>query len=371
LIIKQLRLTNFKNYPTADLQFDDKINCFIGLNGIGKTNLLDAIHYLSLCKSHINAMDSELICKGTDFFRIEGVFEENESFKIVCKLPKGVRKVFEKDNNAYKKLSDHIGLIPLVMISPEDVRLAHEGSDERRKFLDNTICQYNPQYLQHLVTYNKVLTQRNAILKRYVDTKQIDQNLLEVYNEQMLGPSHFIYEERKKLIEALQPVFNSMYNRIADFKENTSFEYQSQLHLIGLKDLLIESYAKDLILGRTTCGIHKDDFIFNINENALKRFASQGQLKTFVIALKFAQFELLYQYKSVKPIILLDDIFDKLDEIRLKNLLDLLTQLDFGQIFITDTGKSRMKELLEQIKVSFQIFDIKYHDNIEIQKSNN
>ncbi len=371
MIIKQLRLSNFKNYQTAELQFDAKINCFLGLNGVGKTNLLDAIHYLGLCKSHINALDNELICKNEDFFRIEGLFEENDLIKIVCKLPKGQKKVFEKDTIAYRKLSDHIGLIPIVMISPEDVRLAYEGSEERRKFLDNTISQYNNQYLQHLVAYNKILSQRNALLKKHFENKNIDLQLLNIYNEQMIAPSVFIHAERRKLINALQPVFNDLYNRIADYKENTSFEYQSQLNQHDISDLLSESYNKDLILGRTTCGIHKDDFVFKINEDILKRFASQGQLKTFIISLKFAQYLLLYEYKSIKPIILLDDIFDKLDEHRLKNLLSLLTELDFGQIFITDTGKSRIKELLAHINVSFMIFDIQNHEKITIQKTIN
>jgi DNA replication and repair protein RecF len=366
LKIKELKLTNFKNYSSVHLKFNDFINCFVGMNGVGKTNLLDAIHFLALCKSHTNSQDSEIILKEELFFRIEAIFEENKEIKIVSKLEKGKKKIFECDDNPYTKLSKHVGLIPLVIISPEDVRLAQDGSEERRKLMDNAISQYDPTYLQQLIDYNKIISQRNALLKNGQDSGRLDSELIQVYNNQLLSPAQYIHAARVKMIDELQPYFNKVYQKLSGDKELTDIIYTSQLTNSNYAELLSSSIQKDMILGRTNQGIHKDDIVFEIENSPLKRFASQGQMKSFIIAWKIAQYLLLANYKNIKPILLLDDIFDKLDNERLHNLLDLLVELDFGQVFLTDTGKSRIEELLSVLNLEYSIYHILSTSNIQI-----
>ena len=354
-----LKLTHFKNYEFQELKFCPRLNLIAGLNGMGKTNLLDAIYYLCMGKSHFTNTDRNVVQHGRDFFRLEGLFflkEKKE--KVVARVQPGKLKVFEKNDSPYLRLSDHVGLFPIVFKAPDDIALALEGSEQRRRFLDNTLCQIDNQYLQHLLTYNKVLQKRNALLKQAAGHLPPDPALLEVYDAQLLQPAVYIFEKRKDMVEKLTPVFNHYYRSISYEQEEAVFTYRSQLKDNSLARLLIENREKDRLLQRTTAGIHKDDLHFRMNERPLKTFASQGQLKSFVLALKLAQYDLLNEEKGLSPILLLDDLFDKLDEKRIKHLLELLVKEKFGQVFITDTHPERGEDLARHFGSEYQKFII-------------
>ncbi len=355
--LQRLSLTNFKNYDKQTLEFSTKLNCFVGENGMGKTNLLDAMHYLCMCKSHFLLPDRLVVRHGEEFFRLEGTFKRKKKQEfVVSKYQVRHRKVIERNKVAYARLADHIGLLPMVMITPNDSSLITEGSENRRQYIDVLLVQLDTIYLSHLMTYNKVLQQRNAFLKQYKHPQEIDYALLEVYNQQLLAPAQYIFEKRQLILEQLLPIFQDYYKAISGDKEQVRFEYYSPLQENSLAALLVASQEKDAWLQRTTKGIHKDDLKLLINEYAVKKFASQGQLKSYLLALKLAQYELLRQESEVAPLVLLDDIFDKLDRKRVQYLLELLMKRDFGQIFITDTHESRIAEIVAGLGSDFKQF---------------
>ncbi|PQJ73255.1 DNA replication/repair protein RecF [Polaribacter butkevichii] len=359
MYLQKISLLNFKNIESQSFDFQKKINCFVGNNGIGKTNVLDAIYYLSFTKSYFNAVAVQNIRHGEGFFMIEGDYLLNDrNEKIVCSLKKGQKKVLKRNGKSYEKFSEHIGQLPLVIISPADRDLVTEGSDTRRKFIDGVISQQNKTYLKDLLSYNKVLSQRNALLKYFAANRTFDALNLSVYDEQLSEFGTRIYEVRKQFLEEFIPIFNEKYQIISGDKELVNLAYKSQLHDFEMKDLLQKSLVKDKIIQYTTSGIHKDDLSFDIGEYPIKKFGSQGQQKSYLIALKLAQFEFIKQQSKVIPILLLDDIFDKLDENRVSQIIDLVNNDEFGQIFITDTHFERTENILKQGSKEYQIFKL-------------
>jgi len=356
MILSELKLTHFKNYQTLRVNFSLQLNCFVGKNGMGKTNLLEAIYYLGMTKSRFSTNDRLLAFHGTDFFRIQGKFEAGD--KVVAKVIPGKQKILERNDKPYDRLSDHIGYIPVVMIVPDDTQLVSEGSEERRRFIDNTLSQLDSHYLKNLITYNKVLKQRNAALKEMGKGGYFDEALINIYDQQLLAPASAIFTARCAFVEELFPLFEKYYQIIADNAETVAGEYMSKLAAEPLADLLRNAREKDRILQRTTVGIHKDDLKLLINERPVRKFASQGQLKSFVLALKLAQYELLKQQKGKNPLLLLDDIFDKLDRYRVEQLISLLLDQNFGQIFITDTHENRLEKIVEQYATDYRKFTV-------------
>ncbi|NTD96804.1 DNA replication/repair protein RecF [Agrobacterium tumefaciens] len=358
--LKNITLLNFKNYCDADLQFSDTVNVFTGNNGSGKTNMLDAIHYLCLCKSYFNPIDGQQIKTGEDLFMIQGDFDRNEkNDKITCGVKRNQKKQFKRNKKEYEKLADHIGLFPVVMVSPYDVNLIMEGSEERRKFIDNVISQTDSHYLDQLIAYNRILLNRNAFLKQIAATRKYDPTLLEILDEQLVIAGNKIFAIRKAFMDEFIPLFNTYYLYLTENKETVALNYQSQLLDMPFDELLRKSVEKDRVLERTTTGIHKDELAFVISDMPLKKFGSQGQQKSFLIALKLAQYAYLAKNKGFKPLLLLDDIFDKLDDHRVQKLMQMVSHQDFGQIFITDTGKERVKSVFEKIEVDVTLFEVK------------
>jgi DNA replication and repair protein RecF len=357
MYLQQLSFINFKNYAEAELSLSEGVNAFVGNNGAGKTNLLDAVHYLSLCKSYFNPIDSQQIKQGTDFFMINGVFQKNGNKEVVaCGVKRNQKKQFKRNKKDYQRLADHIGLLPLVMVSPYDISIIIEGSEERRKFIDNVISQTDSNYLDELIAYNKVLANRNALLKQIADTGRYDPELLSIYDDQLNASGTRIFEKRRAFMEIFTTIFNQHYRFISDEAEQVELIYESQLLNDSLAGLLKKSLERDRILERTTAGVHKDDLQFNIHGMAMKKFGSQGQQKSFLIALKLAQYTFLTQKKGFKPLLLLDDVFDKLDDGRVTKLMQMVSNNDFGQVFITDTSRSRVETIFEKINVDVQLF---------------
>ncbi len=360
MYLKRISLVNFKNYFEAQISFDPGVNAFVGGNGEGKTNLLDAIHYLSLCKSYFNAVDSQNIKLKEDFFILQGDFDiDGVEENISCGLKRGQKKVFRRNQKEYERLADHIGLIPSVMISPTDVNLIIDGSEERRKFPDTIISQFDRNFLDDLISYTRALMQRNTFLKLAAQSKTFDKDALEIWDDQMVATGQRIHAARKKFIDELVPIFRHYYNFISDSKETVGIRYESHLNEVDFKQLLEESVDRDRILQYTSVGPHKDDLIFSMNGNPAKRFASQGQQKSFLIGLKLAQFDYVKKQKGYNPILLLDDIFDKLDDNRVGKLMELVSQDNFGQIFITDTHPERLMEIFSNIGMPIQTFPVK------------
>jgi DNA replication and repair protein RecF len=463
LHLDTIKLTNFKNYESANLVFSPQLNAFVGLNGTGKTNLLDAIYYACMCKSYFLPLDSDVILRGSDFLRIDALFQKNgKRERIVAKSQTRKRKIFERNDVAYPALSDHIGLLPVVMIAPDDTDLIKEGSEERRRFVDNALSQLDNLYLRHLMFYNKIVDQRNAALKKwgengaYTEGVQANwQELIETYDSQLVPSAHYIFQKRQAFVAEFEPIFNFFYKKISDERETVSIVYESQLLNGNLTQLLLKHREKDRYLQRTSAGIHKDNLSFEMNGKPLRKFGSQGQLKSFVISLKLAQYHILRiknsaakmgdglnensknkaenapsnlvlknnldfnssleledsielntpnksdneqknnahlelndelnsdnelelrtqldidkELKSAqtaalnvlaledKPLLLLDDIFDKLDEKRVQNLLQLIVSQQFGQIFITDTHMERIEKLGLDLGIEFKKFEI-------------
>lgn len=356
--IKHLSALNFKNYTEFVIDFSSGVNAFFGDNGAGKTNLLDAIHYLSLCKSYFNPIDSQQIKHGNDFFILQGVFQRNLEEDIVsCSLKRNQKKQFKRNKKEYSRLADHIGLFPLVMISPNDSIIITEGSEERRKFMDNVISQTDSHYLDLLINYNRVLQNRNGLLKQHKQ-RSFDLDLLSVYDAQLVEPGNKIYSQRKLFMESFTRLFNKHYSFLTDNAEPVTLFYESQLNRNDFHDLLKQSAERDQALERTTSGTHKDDLIFTINDMPLKKFGSQGQQKSFLIALKLAQYDYLIDKKGYKPLLLLDDIFDKLDDKRIKRLMEMVSQDGFGQIFITHTNLDKIKEVFKNISCDLRTFEV-------------
>ena len=360
MYLKKLILTNFKNCEQAELNFSEKINCFVGNNGAGKTNILDGIYYLSFCKSYFNPMDSQNILHDAPFFAIHGNYSKNgnKDDLITCIQKRGIKKQFKQNKKEYERLADHIGLYPLVMVSPYDRDLINEGSDVRRKYIDGVISQFDRVYLDQLLNYNKVLSQRNALLKKMAETRTFDQSLIDILNHQLGNLGALIFDSRKKFISEFSPIFQNYFELITKGKEQVSIHYDSQLSECPMEDLLNESFERDCALRYTTKGIHKDDLQFKIGGHPIKKFGSQGQQKSFVIAIKLAQFEYTKNKKGFNPVLLLDDIFDKLDANRVSQLIELVSENNFGQVFITDTQQNRVERLFEQTKIDHKIFQV-------------
>src|ERR1700744_589657 len=359
MYLQQLSVINFKNYTEAELTFNEGVNAFRGNNGAGKTNLLDAIHYLSLCKSYFNPIDSQQIKHGTDFFIINGTFNKNDKQEsIACGVKRNQKKQFKRNKKDYQRLADHIGLFPLVMVSPYDISIIIESSEERRPFIDNVISQTDNRYLDELINYNKVLMNRNALLKRIADTGRYDPELLSVFDEQLIASGNLIFEKRKAFMESFTEIFNKHYQFISDNAEQVDLVYESQLLQDDFASLLKRNTERDRALERTTAGIHKDELQFAIHGMPMKKFGSQGQQKSFLIALKLAQYSYLYQQKGFKPMLLLDDIFDKLDDKRVTKLMQMVSNHDFGQVFITDTSKEKVTTIFDQIGVEIKVFEV-------------
>jgi len=358
--LKQLSVLNFKNYTESTLEFLPEVNAFTGENGSGKTNLLDAIHYLSLCKSYFNPIDSQHIKKGEEWFIVQGNFERDERLdSISCSLKRNQKKQFKRNKKDYPRLADHIGQFPLVMISPNDSEIITEGSEERRKFIDNVISQTDNRYLDTLIAYNKILLQRNTLLKNIKEKGVFDIALLEVLNMQLVEVGDVVYKRRKRFMEEFTPAFQRHYTYLTGEAEEVSLLYDSQLHDNNFMSLLERSVDRDRHLERTTQGIHKDDLVFTIHgEMPLKKFGSQGQQKSFLIALKLAQYTFLQEQNKFKPLLLLDDIFDKLDDKRTRKLMKMVSDEEFGQIFITDTDAIRIRKIFDEIAQPIRIFDI-------------
>lgn len=359
MYLKKLSVLNFKNYEEAKLDFSSEINCFLGPNGGGKTNLLDAIFYLAFCKSFFNPSDSQLIKNDEAFFVVEGEFiRKEEAEKIYCGLKKGQKKQFKRNKKQYEKLADHIGLVPLVMISPSDADLIHEGSEVRRRFLDLIISQYDRKYLEELIQYNRALSQRNRLLKKFMEIRKFDEANLELWDEQLIKYGQPIYESRKKFIETFLPLFQKNYEFISEDKEKVELTYSSQLDETDFASLLLLKRDKDRRLTHSSAGIHKDDLHFTIGGMPLKKFGSQGQQKTFLLSLKLAQAEFLKEEKQVPPILLLDDIYDKLDENRVTRLMEIVRSDWFGQVFISDTHLDRLPRLFDELETEYKAFAV-------------
>ena len=359
MYLQKITLVNFKNFESQSFDFEDKINCFVGNNGVGKTNVLDAIYYLSFAKSYFNSVATQNIRHNEDFFMIEGAYEINDRVEsIVCSLKKGNKKVVKRNGKIYEKFSEHIGYLPLVIISPADRDLIIEGSDTRRKFIDNVISQSDATYLQTIIKYNKVLVQRNSLLKYFAANRTFDSLNLNIYNEQLQAYGTVIFEKREQFLKDFIPIFKKRYKVISKSKETVELVYKSQLHNQSFMELFEQTVERDRILQFTSAGIHKDDLLFEIDGYPVKKFGSQGQQKSYLIALKLAQFDFIKQQSKVKPILLLDDIFDKLDDLRVSQLIKLVNSDEFGQLFISDTHKERTEEVVKKTEQTYKIFQL-------------
>jgi recF protein len=363
MTLQELHIINFKNIQEADLKFADKLNCFVGQNGQGKTNLLDAIYYLSFTKSAFNPIDSQNIRHDAEFAMIQGIYRpfsgpsligqgvsaatsEDDDIQVTCAIRRGQKKQFRCGKKDYQRMLDHIGRIPLVMVSPEDNQLIAEGSDERRRFLDIIIGQTDRAYLEHLSMYNALVKQRNALLKQYAEASVIPEDLFEVLEHQMVPHAMYIFEHRRTFVDAFVPLFAELYKTIAEVEEQPQLTYRSQLLDRDLSESLRRTRQRDLILGWTSQGVHKDELEMQLGEYPLRRVGSQGQQKTYLIAMKLAQ--ALY-FNACKPILLLDDIFDKLDASRVARIIDMVRGEQFGQIFLTDTDRQHLTDIVQPL----------------------
>ena len=359
MILKTLSLLNYKNFDSKNFSFDSKINCFVGENGIGKTNVLDAIYHLSFGKSYFNPVATQNIKHNEEFFVVDGEYDiEDKSEKIIVSLKRGKKKIIKRNAKVYEKFSDHIGFLPLVIISPADRDLIVEGSDVRRKFIDGVISQSDKSYLNHLIKYNKVLAQRNSLLKYFAVNNTFNADTLEIYNNQLADFGSEIFKKRNEFLQEFIPIFIERYNSISNNNEAVDLEYKSDLFDNDLNSLLEQNLNKDKALQYTSVGIHKDDLVFKIEDYPIKKFGSQGQQKSFLVALKLAQFDFIKAHSGVNPILLLDDIFDKLDENRVAQLIKLVDDENFGQLFISDTHADRTESVVKSIHQSYKIFKL-------------
>ena len=359
MFLKKLSLFNYKNFSEASFDFDNKINCFVGKNGIGKTNVLDAIYHLSQGKSYFNPLAAQNIKHNEEFFVVDGSFEKNDrTEQIVCSLKKGQKKILKRNGKLYEKFSEHIGLIPLVIISPADRDLIIDGSETRRKFVDSVISQLDKEYLQEIIKYQRIIVQRNALLKYFAINHTFDKETLLIYNEQLTELGQNIFEKRKQFLEEFIPIFNQYYSEISSNSEEVRLVHQSDLYEKNILQLLEDNLAKDRALQYTSVGVHKDDLSFEIDGFPIKKFGSQGQQKSFLIALKLAQFDFVKKQSGEKPILLFDDIFDKLDETRVSKIVSMVNQEEFGQLFISDTHPERTETIVKQTHQTYKIFNL-------------
>lgn len=358
MILKELNIVNFKNIAEATLTFSPGFNCFVGNNGVGKTNILDALYHLSMCKSYFNLPDLQNIRHGEPFFVVQGKYErDGEELDIYCGVKRGQKKVFKKNRKVYEKLSEHIGLLPLVMISPEDVLMIDGGSEERRKLIDGIISQCDRNYLHCLIRYNKTLIQRNSLLKSAAG-KPLDTEMLEIWDEQLAECGEMIMQKRMEFLVEFGQVFQSYYKLLSLGREGVTLEYKSSVKGESMLSSLRESVERDRIMTYTTIGIHRDDVLLSIGDYPVKKIGSQGQKKTFLIALKLAQYAWLQRMSGVKPLLLLDDIFDKLDADRVGQIIKIVSGDIFGQVFITDTNRGHIDEILKTQSSEYKLFNV-------------
>lgn len=367
MILKHISILNYKNLEQVELDFSLKLNCFFGLNGMGKTNLLDAVYYLSFCKSAGNPIDSQNIRHDQDFFMIQGFYESADGSpeEIYCGQKRRQKKQFKRNKKEYSRLSDHIGFLPLVMVSPADSELISGGSEERRRFMDVVISQYDKEYLDALIRYNKALQQRNSLLKSELP---VDEELFLVWEEAMAVTGEVVYRKREAFIKEFIPIFQSFYSFISQDQEQVDLSYTSHAHENSLLDVFRDTRSKDLIMGYTLRGIHKDELTMSLGDFAIKREGSQGQNKTYLIALKLAQFDFLKRTGNKTPLLLLDDIFDKLDAFRVEQIVKLVAGDNFGQIFITDTNREHLDKILKKMDSDYKMFEV---NNGNISNKNN
>ena len=359
LRFQNISLTQFKNYRLASFQFSERIVGICGKNGIGKTNLLDAIYYLSFTKSYFSRTDAQNVCSGMQGFRIEAAcLEGSMDFNITCILRETGKKEFTVNDDGYNRLSDHIGRFPCIIIAPDDVHIITEGGEERRRFLDALISQIDGNYLTALILYNKLIQQRNSLLRTFAETRRVDEQLLDVLNEQLSKPARDIFVKRNAFLQTFIPLVQQFYKRISGEDYDVPLHYQSQLMHTDMENLLHQYRDKDFILQRTNAGIHKDDLEILLNSQPFKIMASQGQRKSLLFALKLAAFETLKQNKGFSPLLLLDDVFEKLDEVRMHNLLEWVCRENDGQIFITDTHGERLKAHLQKVSDKYQLIEL-------------
>jgi DNA replication and repair protein RecF len=369
--LEKLSLLNFKNYTDLEVKLSPRINCFVGNNGEGKTNLFDSIYYLSFCKSYFNPVDTMNIRHGEEFFMIQGMFTKNgDSENILCSMKKNQGKKFKRNEKEYQKLSEHIGLIPLVMVSPADSSLILEGSEERRKYLNGVISQYDKDYLIDLIKYNKILFQRNKLLKDFSARRFFEPDSLEVWDDQLISLGQQIFEKREAFIGQLLPIFQHYYDFISEGHEKVELIYDSQLIGSDFSAALREAMEKDRALQYTSVGVHKDDLKLELSGYPIKKQGSQGQQKTFLLALKMAQYDFLKEVSNVKPLILLDDVFDKLDKNRVTQVIKLVSKDNFGQIFITDTNEQHLADILARIPVEHRVFRVKQGELTKLENGN-
>ena len=358
LRLNRLAITQFKNCEFGEYEFKEKVVGITGLNGVGKTSLLDAIYYCCFTKSYFSVSDSNNVLFDRQGFRIESTFLKNNSTNQILCIYRGNKKEFSNNHLVYGKLSEHIGQFPAVIIAPDDIELITGGSELRRRLMDTLICQLNPNYLQNLVIYNKVLQQRNSFLKKAAETGNVDQSLLNILNHQLSEPATIIYEERMKTANELKQLVENYYAALCGNDEKVNLYYDSQLHQTKLDILLQQNLQKDLALQRTSAGLHRDDLKFSLNDQSFKLAASQGQRKTLLFAIKLAEFEILKMHLGLTPILLLDDVFEKLDEVRMHQLLNKVCVENEGQVFITDTHKDRLVKALDDLTIPYQLIEL-------------
>lgn len=358
--LEKLSFVNFKNYREAHLEFKGNIQCFLGKNGSGKTNLLDAIYYLSFTKSSINSSDQQTILTGENHFLIKGEFvKKRERHQVVCSFQQGQKKMILEDDQGCAKLSTHIGKYPVVLVAPNDIELIWDGSEMRRRFFDSLLSQTDKNYLENLIVYGQYLKQRNSLLRIFLERGTVDQDMLEVYDARLVPAGEYIYRKRKEFLVEFLSLFEKHYRFLAgDSEERVQIAYQSQLHHMEFGQALRHHLQRDILLQRTSSGIHRDDFLFSINEGELKRLGSQGQQKSFLIGLKLAEFQVVFQNKGLKPLLLLDDIFDKLDDERIHKLMLLVADGTFGQLLITDARAGRSLQILKESNVEAEFFQV-------------
>lgn len=357
--IERLLLIQFKNYREANFEFGDQLNCFLGENGSGKTNLMDAIYFLALTKSAFHSQDQLSISHEAEYFMLDGVFAEGDrKTKVKCSVHRSQRKALFADGKPYEKLSEHIGRFPVVLVEPGDTDLIREGSDARRKFFDGVLSQVNGGYLADLLSYNKYLGQRNAVLRIFAERGQIDHMMLDAYDGPMLALCRKISRERQDFVVLFEALFQKHYRYLSRGKESVQIVYESEIPEDDFEARFRQQRTVDFHAQRTTKGLHKDEYLFNFDGVPVKKFGSQGQLKSFALAMRLAQFELMERYKGMKPVLLLDDVFDKLDEFRIERLASLIEEGAFGQVFISDARPDRSRQLFERLSCDKKIFDI-------------
>lgn len=368
MILKRISILNYKNLEQVELNFSAKLNCFFGQNGMGKTNLLDAIYFLSLCKSAANPVDSQNIRHEQDFFVIQGFYEAEDGSpeEVYCGMKKRSKKQFKRNKKEYSRLSDHIGFVPLVMVSPADADLIAGGSEERRRFMDVVISQYDKDYLENLIRYNKAMAQRNTLLKSEFP---VEEELFLIWEEAMATAGEMVCRKREQFIREFIPIFQTFYSFISQDKEKVGLSYDSHASGSSLLEVIKESRVKDQIMGYSLKGIHKDELNMLLGDFPIKREGSQGQNKTYLVALKLAQFDFLKRTGGSVPLLLLDDIFDKLDASRVEQIVKLVSGDSFGQIFITDTNREHLDQILLNLESDHSMFLVEKGE-VQLMKEN-